>query len=85
MPDRRCTRRPGGILFVVTLLLRCGNIPTDADYHAHMDYAHYNPVKHGLVTRVRDWAYSTFHRLVEHGVYPLDWAGGNEDWVDRDD
>lgn len=36
-----------------------------ADYRAHMDYVHYNPVKHGLVSRVRDWPYSTFHRLGE--------------------
>lgn len=43
------------------------------DFSAHMDYVHYNPVKQGLVKRVRDWLYSTFHRLVEQGVYPLDW------------
>ena len=46
-----------------------------ADFQAHMDYVHINPVKHGLVERVRDWPFSTFHRLVEQGVYPLDWAG----------
>jgi putative transposase len=33
----------------------------------------------GLVARVGDWPYSTFHRLVEEGVYPADWAGGFED------
>ena len=53
-------------------------IKDDADYRAHMDYVHYNPVKHGWVKRVRDWPYSTFHRLVKQGVYPLDWAGGYE-------
>ena len=50
----------------------------EADYRAHMDYVHINPVKHGLVKRVRDWPCSTFHRLVEQGIYPLDWAGGDE-------
>ncbi|MEH6826434.1 MAG: transposase [Motiliproteus sp.] len=50
-----------------------------ADYQAHMDYVHINPVKHGLVSRVADWPYSTFHRLVSLGVYPHDWAGGDED------
>ena len=50
----------------------------DADYRAHMDYVHINPVKHGWAGRVRDWPYSTFHRLVEQGVYPPDWAGGEE-------
>ena len=52
--------------------------PDDADYRAHMDYVHFNPVKHGWVSRVSDWPYSTFHRLVEQGVYPLDWAGCDE-------
>jgi putative transposase len=40
-----------------------------------MDYIHINPVKHGLVPRVRDWPYSSFHRMVKLGVYPEDWAG----------
>jgi len=56
-------------------------IKNEADYQAHMDYIHINPVKHGLVERVVDWPYSTFHRLVENGVYPLNWAGGNEGLV----
>ena len=47
-----------------------------ADYRAHMDYVHFNPVKHGLVTQVLDWPYSTFHRLVKEGIYPPDWGGG---------
>ena len=53
-------------------------IKNDADYAAHMNYVHINPVKHGLVTQVMDWPYSTFHRLVKMGVYPCDWAGGKE-------
>lgn len=53
-------------------------IRDDADFQAHMDYVHINPLKHGLVTRVSDWPYSTFHRLVERGVYPADWAGSVE-------
>jgi len=51
-------------------------IRDEADFNAHMDYVHINPVKHGLVSRVADWPHSTFHRLVRHGVYPHDWAGG---------
>jgi putative transposase len=39
-------------------------IRDDADYRAHMDYVHINPLKHGLVRRVGDWPHSTFHRLV---------------------
>ena len=48
-------------------------IRNDADYAAHIDYVHLNPYKHGLVAHVRDWPYSTFHRYVKAGVYPLDW------------
>jgi hypothetical protein len=49
-------------------------IRDDDDYAAHIDYCHINPLKHGLVSRVADWPYSTFHRYVEQGLYPLDWA-----------
>ena len=45
------------------------------DYARHVDYVHYNPVKHGSVAEVRDWPYSTFHRYVRLGLYPNDWAG----------
>lgn len=38
-------------------------------------YIHWNPVKHGHVPRTADWPYSTFHRFVAQGIYPLDWAG----------
>ena len=41
----------------------------------HVDYVHDNPVKHRLVTRVADWPYSSFHRMVKLEVYPEDWAG----------
>ena len=50
-------------------------IRDDADYARHMDYVHVNPLKHGLVSRVVDWPYSSFHRLVRDGVYPADWCG----------
>lgn len=52
-------------------------IRDDGDYAAHMDYVHFNPVKHGHADRVSDWPYSTFHRLVGAGVYPMDWAGSS--------
>ncbi len=50
-------------------------IRDDADLERHVDYIHYNPVKHGLVTRVADWPFSTFHRYVAQGILPADWAG----------
>ena len=50
-------------------------IRSDADYANHVAYIHYNPVKHGYVSRVRDWPYSTFHDAVAYGIVPPDWAG----------
>jgi putative transposase len=52
-------------------------IRDEADLRANLDYLHFNPVKHGLVERVVDWPYSTFHREVRSGVYPADWGGGS--------
>jgi putative transposase len=47
------------------------------DFARHVDYIHFNPVKHGHVGHVQDWPYSTFHLMVRAGVYPQDWAGDN--------
>ncbi len=60
-------------------------IKNEADYAAHVDYVHINPVKHGLVTQVADWPYSTFHRMVKMGIYSLNWASGAESVLDYDD
>ncbi len=57
-------------------------IRDDRDYAAHMDYLHFNPVKHGHVKRVADWPYSSFMRWVDKGVYPIDWCGGGDIDVD---
>lgn len=48
----------------------------ERDFENHCDYIHWNPVKHGLVSRVRDWPYSSFHRFVTEGIYSQDWAAG---------
>jgi len=60
-------------------------IRDDADFEAHMDYVHFNPVKHGLAKRVIDWPFSTFEQLVKDGVYPPDWGGGTESVLSYDD
>lgn len=49
-------------------------IRDDEDWQNHFDYIHYNPVKHGYVSRIRDWPHSSFHRMVEKGWYPEDWG-----------
>ena len=51
-------------------------IRDDRDYKNHMDYLHFNPVKHGWVKNVTEWPYSSFHRYLKRGVYSVDWAGG---------
>jgi putative transposase len=52
-------------------------IRDDRDYAAHMDYTHFNPVKHGLVEHVKDWPYSSFRRCVANGLYPSQWLGSD--------
>ena len=50
-------------------------IRDDEDYRRHVEYCYINPVKHGFVTRVRDWPFSSFHPDVAAGLFPQDWAG----------
>jgi putative transposase len=50
-------------------------IRDDRDFERHVDYVHFNPVKHGLVARVSDWPYSSFHSYVRRGLLPEDWGG----------
>jgi putative transposase len=50
-------------------------IRDEADFARHADYIHYNPVKHGLVSQVIQWPYSSFHSYVRRGILPRDWAG----------
>jgi putative transposase len=50
----------------------------ERDFSPHMDYLHFNPVKHGYVRRVADWPYPSFHRMTRLGIYPEDWAGDAE-------
>ena len=47
----------------------------ETDLETHFDYIHWNPRKHGLVKRVRDWPWSTFHKHVRLGHDDIDWGG----------
>ena len=53
-------------------------IRSEDDYARHVDYIHFNPVKHGYVDHVVEWPFSSFHRLVQLGVYPASWATAAE-------
>ena len=58
-------------------------IRNDSDYERHVDYIHYNPVKHGLVEQATDWPYSTIHDYVNRGILSMDWGhGGHFDEID---
>ena len=48
------------------------------DFARHVDYIHWNPVKHGYVSHVVDWPHSSFHRYVQQGKYHVDWGADNE-------
>jgi putative transposase len=50
-------------------------IRDENDLTRHIDYIHFNPVKHRHVTRVSDWPHSSFTRYVERGLLPADWGG----------
>lgn len=57
-------------------------IRDEDDLVRHVDYVHYNPVKHGHVRQVIDWPFSSFHLYVRRGWLPKDWGcvgdfGGN--------
>jgi putative transposase len=49
-------------------------IRDDIDYAKHLDYLHFNPVKHGLTNQAKDWPYSSFHRYVNDGFYEENWG-----------
>jgi putative transposase len=51
----------------------------EADWQRHMDYIHFNPVRHGHVRRAADWPYSSFHRYAKLGVYPREWGDVHEE------
>ena len=54
-------------------------IRNENDLKRHVDYIHYNPVKHGYVSKAGDWEYSTFRRFVDKGEYPEDWGQAEPD------
>jgi len=49
-------------------------IRDEADWRRHMDYIHYNPVKHSLAASPRNWPYSSFAAAVRKGWYDADWG-----------
>jgi len=46
----------------------------ERDFKLRLDYIHFNPLKHGLVSNVKDWEYSSFHKFVKLGEYDKEWC-----------
>ena len=46
----------------------------ETDFERHVDYIHWNPVKHGHADRPWDWESSSFRRWVAAGQYERDWG-----------
>ena len=49
-------------------------IRDESDFARHLDYLHYNPVKHGLVEHAKDWEWSSLVSWQARGVYQPDWG-----------
>ena len=49
-------------------------IRDEQDYEKHLEYIHYNPVKHGHVKSPSEWPYSSIHRYINSGILPANWA-----------
>lgn len=54
-------------------------IRDDNDFERHVDYIHYNPVKHGYAERAADWPHSSIHEYIARGVLSRDWGSGGHD------
>ena len=54
----------------------------EKDFSRHVDYIHYNPVKHGYITLASSWPYSSIHRYIEQGLVDQRWGGGGMSFDD---
>lgn len=54
-------------------------IRDEKDFNVHMDYIHFNPVKHGLVNKANDWEFSSFHKYVKLEHYDKNWYEVSDD------
>jgi putative transposase len=49
-------------------------IRDEIDFKRHVDYIHYNPVKHGYTQSPVDWPYSSIHRYIQKEIIQSDWV-----------
>ena len=48
------------------------------DMNRHIDYIHYNPVKHGHVDKASDWPHSSIHKYIRDGLIGSNWGCTSE-------
>ena len=53
-------------------------ICSQEELNNHINYIHYNPVKHGYVKCVKDWQYSSFHKFVKNNLYEENWGSAKD-------
>jgi len=49
-------------------------IRDEGDLHRHLDYVHYNPVKHAVVHQPEAYAFSSYAKYLRRGWYRLGWG-----------
>ena len=49
-------------------------IRNEKDLHTHLDYIHYNPVKHKLVDKPELWPWSSYRVFLKRGYYEIGWG-----------
>ena len=54
-------------------------IRNENDMKRHVDYIHYNPVKHGITIKPEEYKYSSFNLWVEKGFYEIGWGHSEPD------
>jgi putative transposase len=56
-------------------------IRDENDWRRHIDYVHYNPVKHGYVSKPSEWPFSSFRNAIKKGWYGDGWGNNEPDSV----
>lgn len=49
-------------------------IKDENDLYRHLDYIHFNPIKHGYIKKAVDWEHSSFNKFVKMGYYEQNWC-----------
>ncbi len=66
-------------------------IRDEIDFQRHLDYIHYNPIRHQYVTKPEDWIDSSYAEWQKRGVYARQWGWSlpasitNYDWRESED